>query len=119
MTTNITCKYTAFVGVDKHSKGIVAKGIYLFDIQIQEFEGTKFLELQIRKLKTGISSKKLKMTCCNSIYVLCPHMKYFFIFWTPEKVVWSMSSMMGELGMNVQSMDTIPQEFKQKLAINV
>lgn len=30
-----------------------------------------------------------------------------------------MSSMMGELGMNVQSMDTIPQEFKQKLAINV
>lgn len=57
-TTNITCKYTAFVGVDKHSKGIVAKGIYLFDIQIQEFEGTKFLELQIRKLKTGISSKK-------------------------------------------------------------
>lgn len=57
-TTNITCKYTAFVGVDKHSKEIVAKGIYLFDIQIQEFEGTKFLELQIRKLKTGISSKK-------------------------------------------------------------
>lgn len=60
MTTNITCKYTAFVGVDKHSKEIVAKGIYLFDIQIQEFEGTKFLELQIRKLKTGISSKKIK-----------------------------------------------------------
>lgn len=30
-----------------------------------------------------------------------------------------MSSMMGALGMNVQSMDTIPQEFKQKLAINV
>lgn len=58
MTSNITCKYTAFVGVDKHSKEIVAKGIYLFDIQIQEFEGTKFLELQIRKLKTGISSKK-------------------------------------------------------------
>lgn len=58
MTTNITCKYTAFVGVDKHSKEIVAKGIYLFDIQIQEFEGTKFLELQIRKLKKGISSKK-------------------------------------------------------------
>lgn len=57
-TTNITCKFTAFVGVDKHSKEIVAKGIYLFDIQIQEFEGTKFLELQIRKLKTGISSKK-------------------------------------------------------------
>lgn len=57
-TTNITCKYTAFVGVDKHSKGIVAKGIYLFDIQIQEFEGTTFLELQIRKLKKGISSKK-------------------------------------------------------------
>lgn len=59
-TTNITCKYTAFVGVDKHSKEIVAKGIYLFDIQIQEFEGTNFLELQIRKLKTGISSKKIK-----------------------------------------------------------
>lgn len=57
-TTNITCKYTAFVGVDKHSTEIVAKGIYLFDIQIQEFEGTKFLELQIRKLKKGISSKK-------------------------------------------------------------
>lgn len=65
MTTNITCKYTAFVGVDKHSKEIVAKGIYLFDIQIQEFEGTKFLELQIRKLKTGISSKKIKDDCCN------------------------------------------------------
>uniref|UniRef100_K1Q7V6 von Willebrand factor A domain-containing protein 5A n=1 Tax=Magallana gigas TaxID=29159 RepID=K1Q7V6_MAGGI len=58
-TTNITCKYTAFVGVDKHSKGIVAKGIYLFDIQIQEFEGTKFLELQIRKLKTD--------TCLSSV----------------------------------------------------
>lgn len=57
-TTNITCRYTAFVGVDKHSTEIVAKGIYLFDIQIQEFEGTKFLELQIRKLKKGISSKK-------------------------------------------------------------
>lgn len=27
-TTNITCKYTAFVGVDKHSEGNPAKGIY-------------------------------------------------------------------------------------------
>eukprot|EP00105_Crassostrea_gigas_P042431 XP_019926579.1 PREDICTED: von Willebrand factor A domain-containing protein 5A isoform X2 [Crassostrea gigas] len=35
-TTNITCKYTAFVGVDKHSKGIVAKG---FSVKKQTEKG--------------------------------------------------------------------------------
>lgn len=81
MTTNITCKYTAFVGVDKHSKEIVAKGIYLFDIQIQEFEGTKFLELQIRKLKTGISSKKIKDDLLQlNLRSLPPYEIFFFIF---------------------------------------
>lgn len=80
MTTNITCKYTAFVGVDKHSKEIVAKGIYLFDIQIQEFEGTKFLELQIRKLKTGISSKKIKDDLLQlNLRRLPPYEIFFYI----------------------------------------
>lgn len=80
MTTNITCKYTAFVGVDKHSKEIVAKGIYLFDIQIQEFEGTKFLELQIRKLKTGISSKKINDDLLQlNLRPLPPYEIFFYI----------------------------------------
>lgn len=80
MTTNITCKYTAFVGVDKHSKEIVAKGIYLFDIQIQEFEGTTFLELQITKLKTGISSKKIKDDLLQlNLRHLPPYEIFFYI----------------------------------------
>lgn len=79
-TTNITCKYTAFVGVDKHSKEIVAKGIYLFDIQIQEFEGTKFLELQIGKLKTGISSKKIKDDLLQLNLRPLPPYEIFFLY---------------------------------------
>lgn len=80
----------------------MAKGIYLFDIQIQEFEGTTFLELQIRKLKTGISSKKkFRWLAAIKFTSFAPIWNIFFIFWTPEKVAWSMSSMMGALGMNV------------------
>lgn len=44
-TTNITCKYTAFVGVDNHSKEIVAKG---FSVKKQTEKGVMMQLLEIQ-----------------------------------------------------------------------